>query len=117
MHYQVAPFAEAKSVRCIRGAIYDVVIDLRPDSPTYKRWTGVELTAENRRMFYIPEGFAHGYQTLADDAEVLYQVSQFYAPEYERGIRWDDPVFAVGWPEADHPIVSEKDANWPLYPA
>jgi dTDP-4-dehydrorhamnose 3,5-epimerase len=116
MHYQVDPFAEAKSVRCLRGAIYDVVIDLRPDSPTFRRWTAVELTAENRRMFYIPEGFAHGYQTLTDDAEVLYQVSQFYAPECERGIRWNDPAFAVKWPEADRRIISEKDAGWPLYP-
>jgi dTDP-4-dehydrorhamnose 3,5-epimerase len=116
MHYQIPPFTETKSVRCLKGAIYDVIIDLRPDSPTYTQWTGVTLTAENRRMFYIPEGFAHGYQTLADETEVFYQVSQFYAPECERGIRWDDPAFSVRWPEADRPILSEKDANWPLYP-
>lgn len=115
IHYQVPPFEEAKSVRCLRGAIYDVIIDLRPGSPTFARWTGVELSPENRRMLYVPEGFAHGYQTLVDDTEVFYQVSEFYAPECERGIRWDDPAFAIRWPEPDRPIISDKDAGWPLY--
>ncbi len=113
MHYQVAPYEEVKLVRCTRGAIYDVIIDLRPDSPTYTQWLGVELTADNYRMLYVPEGCAHGYQTLTDNAEVFYQVSQFYAPQCERGVRWDDPVFNIEWP-IDHPIIlSEKDRRWP----
>ncbi|HXG67315.1 MAG TPA: dTDP-4-dehydrorhamnose 3,5-epimerase [Blastocatellia bacterium] len=113
MHYQVAPATEAKLVRCIRGAIYDVIIDLRPDSPTYLSHFGVELTAEGRRALYVPEMFAHGYQTLTDGAEVMYQVSEFYAPQCERGIRYDDPAFGIEWPL---PVtdISEKDAAWPL---
>ena len=90
MHYQVAPYEEAKLVRCTMGAIYDVIIDLRPDSATYMDWIGVELTADNRKMLYVPENFAHGYQTLNDNTEVFYQVSQFYSPEFETGVRWDD---------------------------
>lgn len=112
LHYQVAPCREAKLVRCIRGAIWDVIIDLRPDSRTYLEWLGLELTAENRRQVYIPEGFAHGYQTLADESEILYQVTAFYAPEAERGIRWNDPRFDIRWPEADR-SMSPKDAGWP----
>ncbi len=115
MHYQRAPYEEAKLVRCTRGAIYDVIVDLRPDSPTWKRWLGVELTAENRRMLYVPEGFAHGYQTLADETEVFYQVSEFYTPEAEGGVRWDDPAFAIQWPDVDERIMSEKDKTWPDY--
>jgi len=117
MHYQAAPYEEAKLVRCTRGAVYDVIIDLRPDSPTYKQWIGVELTADNRRMLYVPEGFAHGYQTLTDNAEVFYQVSQFYSPESERGVRWNDPAFGIEWPEADVRIISAKDQSWPDYAA
>jgi dTDP-4-dehydrorhamnose 3,5-epimerase len=112
MHYQAAPYAEAKLVRCTMGAIYDVIIDLRPDSPTFKRWVAVELRADNRRMLFIPEGFAHGFQTLADGSEVFYQMSQFYAPEYARGVRWDDPAFRVSWP-AEKRIISERDRGFP----
>jgi dTDP-4-dehydrorhamnose 3,5-epimerase len=112
MHYQVAPYAEAKLIRCTRGAIYDVIIDLRPDSPTFKRWVAVELTADNRRMLYVPEGFGHGFQTLGDDTEVFYQMSQFYAPDYGRGVRWDDPAFAISWP-AERRIISDRDRSFP----
>lgn len=113
MHLQNEPHAEAKLVRCTRGAIYDVIVDLRPDSATFKRWIGVELTEENRRLLYVPEGFAHGYQTLADATETFYQVSEFYAPGAERGLRWDDPAFRIEWPLPESPILSEKDAAWP----
>ena len=113
MHMQLAPHAEVKLVRCTRGAIYDVIIDLRPDSPTFTRWTGVELTEENRTMLYVPEGFAHGYQALTDGSEIFYQVSEPYAPAAERGVRWDDPAFAIEWPEPGNAILSEKDRAWP----
>jgi dTDP-4-dehydrorhamnose 3,5-epimerase len=113
MHYQAAPHEETKLVRCTRGAIYDVIIDVREDSPTYRDWIGVELTAGNYRMLYVPKGFAHGFQTLADDAEVVYQVTQFYTPGAERGIRWDDPAIRIDWPLAVQSI-SDKDANWPV---
>ncbi|MCK4826502.1 dTDP-4-dehydrorhamnose 3,5-epimerase, partial [bacterium] len=93
MHYQIAPYEETKLVRCTRGAIYDVIIDLRPASPTYTQWVGVELTADNYKMLYVPENFAHGFQTLEDNTEVTYQVSQFYTPGSESGIRWGDPAF------------------------
>jgi dTDP-4-dehydrorhamnose 3,5-epimerase len=112
LHYQVAPFAETKMVRCTRGRIFDVIVDIRPESPTYLGWFGTELTARNRWMLYVPEGFAHGYETLTDDCEIFYMVSQFYAPEYERGIRWNDPLFGIAWPYAD-PILSLKDAGHP----
>src|SRR3954469_15391758 len=112
MHYQAAPHAEAKLVQCIRGAIYDVMIDLRPESATFKQWLGVELTADNRRMLYIPEGFAHGFQTLEDETEVFYQMSQFYAPQSAQGLRWDDPAFQIEWP-ADKRIISSKDLSYP----
>ena len=114
MHYQVTPYEEAKLVRCTRGAIFDVMVDLRPDSPTFKQWMGVELTAENYRMLFIPEGFAHGYQTLQDNTEVMYQVSQYYAPDSEQGIRWNDPSFNIEWPEPEEKIISNKDKNWPI---
>ncbi len=114
MHYQVPPHAEVKLIRCTRGAIHDVIVDLRPDSPTYKEWLGIELSAENGRMLYVPEGFAHGYQTLADDTETFYQVSEFYAPGAEQGVRWNDPSFRIEWPLAVSSI-SEKDASWPDY--
>jgi len=112
MHYQSAPFAQAKLVRCTKGAIYDVAIDLRPDSPTFKRWEAVELTAENHRMFYIPEGCAHGFQTLEDDTEVFYQISNVYAPEQYGGVRWDDPAFGVLWPDAERTIIA-RDREFP----
>lgn len=113
MHYQAAPTAEAKLVRCTRGAIYDVIIDLRPGSPTYCQWLAEELNAENSKMIYIPEGFSHGFQTLEDDTEVFYQMSEFYSPEHTRGVRWDDPVFGVEWP-LNAKIISEKDKNYSL---
>jgi dTDP-4-dehydrorhamnose 3,5-epimerase len=113
LHYQSEPAPEAKLVRCVSGAIYDVIVDMRPNSPTYLRHVGVELSAANRRQLYIPELFAVGYQTLTDDAEVAYQVSAFYAPETERGLRHDDPALGIAWPL---PVteISPKDAAWPL---
>jgi dTDP-4-dehydrorhamnose 3,5-epimerase len=112
MHYQAEPNTEVKLVRCTRGACYDVIIDLRRNSPTFRHWLAVELTSENRRMLYIPEGFAHGLQTLADETEVLYQMSTFFVPDAARGVRWDDPAFGIQWPEADR-IMSAKDRNYP----
>lgn len=114
MHYQVTPATEVKLVRCSRGAIYDVIIDLCPESPTYKLHVGVELSAENRRALYVPEMFAHGYQTLTDAAEVVYQMSEFYAPDYQCGLPYNDPAFGIEWPL---PIseISEKDTTWPLF--
>jgi dTDP-4-dehydrorhamnose 3,5-epimerase len=112
MHFQAEPHAEVKMVRCFRGAVYDVIIDLRPGSATCGKWIGVELTEANRTMLYVPEGFAHGFQTLTDDAELFYQVSRFYHREAERGIRWDDPTFAIEWPGAEERIISEKDRSW-----
>ena len=112
MHYQKAPHQETKLVRCTRGALYDVIIDLRPDSPTYKQWIGVELTQDNYRMLFVPRDFAHGFITLADNTEANYMVSQFYAPGSELGARWNDPVFDIKWP-IDVTVISEKDANWP----
>lgn len=111
MHYQTAPNEEAKLVRCTKGSIYDVIIDVREDSPSFKKWIGVELNEQNHRMLYVPEGFAHGFITLDDDAEVTYQVSEFYTPGAERGIRWNDPVFSIDWP-VDVKVISEKDKNW-----
>ncbi|EKQ70560.1 dTDP-4-dehydrorhamnose 3,5-epimerase [Leptolyngbyaceae cyanobacterium JSC-12] len=113
MHYQIPPAAETKLVRCTKGAIYDVIIDLRPDSPTFRQHIGVELTADNRRSLYVPEMFAHGYQSLTDDSEVVYQVGEFYTPGYERGLRYDDPVFGIEWP-LPVTVISEKDAAWAL---
>ena len=112
LHYQLAPSAEVKVIRCIRGALWDAIIDLRPDSPTYGKWFGAELTAENRRMMYAPRGFAHAILTLADDTEALYLVSDYYAPKEERGIRCNDPKFGVQWPI--EPVeISDKDRSWP----
>jgi len=113
MHYQAAPHEEAKLVRCTTGALYDVVIDLRPDSPTFKQWFGVEMTAESRRALYVPEGFAHGFQTLEDDTEILYQTSEFYHAENARGVRYDDPAFGIEWPSS-HITISPKDKSFPL---
>jgi len=112
MHYQKPPHEEAKLVRCTQGAIFDVIIDLRPDSPTRTQWVGKELTAKNRKMFYIPEGFAHGFLTLEDDTEVFYQMSTPYVPASASGIRWNDPVFNINWPEQPK-IISERDQSYP----
>lgn len=114
MHYQVAPFEEAKLVRCTRGALYDVVLDLRPASPTYLQHVTAVLSAQNRSMLYVPEGCAHGFQTLEDDTEVLYQMSVPYAPECSRGVRWNDPAFAIRWP-ADERTIIERDNSYPDY--
>jgi dTDP-4-dehydrorhamnose 3,5-epimerase len=114
MHYQAEPYGEPKLVRCVRGAIFDVAVDLRPRSPTACRWHGLELSAENRRAFYIPPGLAHGFQTLTDDCEVLYQIAQRYVPEAARGVRWDDPAFAIQWPAFDgERVISDKDRSYP----
>jgi dTDP-4-dehydrorhamnose 3,5-epimerase len=114
LHYQVGPAAEPKTVRCTRGVIFDVIVDLRPGSPTYLRHIGVELSADNRRSIYVPALFAHGYQTLTDDAEVDYMVGEFYSPEHERGACYDDPAFGIDWP-IGATAISEKDRNWPLF--
>jgi dTDP-4-dehydrorhamnose 3,5-epimerase len=114
MHFQIAPHAEVRTVRCIRGAIYDVIIDLRPDSPTFTQWIALDLNAENRRILYVPEGFAHGFQTLVDATEVFYEMSESYAPEYARGVRWDDPVFGIDWPPADR-TMSMRDRTYPNF--
>jgi dTDP-4-dehydrorhamnose 3,5-epimerase len=113
MHYQISPYGETKLVRCTQGAIYDVIIDMRPDSPTFTQWMGVELTAANHRMLYIPEGFAHGFQTLAANTEVFYQMSEFYHPDSARGVRWNDPKFGIKWPKMVNLIISHKDSNYP----
>jgi dTDP-4-dehydrorhamnose 3,5-epimerase len=115
MHYQDKPYEEAKLVRCTLGAIWDVIVDIREDSATRHRWHAVELTAENCRALYVPCGFAHGFQTLADDSEVLYQMSEFYHPESSRGLRWDDPAFGIPWPLHD-PILSPRDRAYSLLP-
>jgi dTDP-4-dehydrorhamnose 3,5-epimerase len=114
MHYQAMPHAEAKLVRCTHGAIYDVIIDLRSNSPTFSNWFGVELNDKNRQMLYIPEGFAHGFQVLEDNAQVFYQMSAHFVPESARGIRWDDPFFSIEWPIKD-PYTSIKDLQYPDY--
>ncbi len=113
MHYQVSPHEEAKLVRCAAGAIYDVIIDLRPESPTWRQWFAVELTSRNRLMVYVPEAFAHGFQTLEDDSEVLYQVSAYYDQESARGVRWDDPAFGIDWP-LPITVISQRDREHPL---
>jgi len=113
LHYQVKPHEEAKLVRCTRGAIWDVIVDLREGAPTRYRWFATELTADNRRALYIPRGFAHGFQTLADNSEVFYQMSEFYHPESARGVRWNDPIIGIAWPLAD-PVVSPRDRSYPL---
>ncbi len=112
MHFQLSPHQEAKLVRCTKGNIYDVIIDMRLESETFREWIGIELSADNRRMLYVPEGFAHGYQTMEDDSEIFYQVSESYHPESERGVRWDDPLIGIAWPMAQ-PLISDKDRSWP----
>jgi dTDP-4-dehydrorhamnose 3,5-epimerase len=114
VHYQVPPCAETKLVRCTRGAIYDVVVDLRPESPTFKNWIAVVLTAQNRRAVYVPEGCGHGFLTLEDETEVLYQISEFYSAEAARGVRWDDPAFQLVWPE-EVIVISERDRTYPNF--
>jgi dTDP-4-dehydrorhamnose 3,5-epimerase len=112
MHYQLPPRAEVKVVRCVRGSLWDAILDLRPDSPTFGKSFGAELSAENRLMMYVPRGFAHAILTLTDDAEAIYLVSEFYGPQEERGVRWNDPKFNVSWPI--EPLeISPKDATWP----
>lgn len=114
MHYQIAPHQETKLVRCTRGAIYDVIIDIRPESPTFKQWFGVELTSENHTMLFVPRDFAHGFVTLTDDVEVTYEVSEFYTPGVEAGIRFNDPEINIQWP-IEIADTSEKDATWPNF--
>lgn len=113
MHFQAPPHEQAKLVRCTRGSIFDVLIDLRPGSPTYKQWFAQELTAQNRLMLYIPEGCAHGFQTLEDETEVFYQLSTGYAPASERGVRWNDPAFDIPWPATEGLIMNERDRTYP----
>jgi len=112
MHYQVAPFEEAKLVRCTAGAVYDVIIDLRPHSATYKQHVGEVLSAANHKMLYVPEGFAHGFQTLEDDTEVFYQMTQFHSPEHARGVRYNDPAFGIHWMISE-PVMTERDRDYP----
>ena len=114
MHYQATPHAEAKLVRCTQGSIFDVALDLRPDSPAYLKWNGIEISATNRRMHYIPEGCAHGMLTLRDDTEVHYQISDSYHPECMLGVRWDDPAFAIAWPETVR-VCSARDRSFPAF--
>lgn len=116
MHMQLAPAAETKLVRCTGGAIYDVIVDMRPQSATYLQHFGVELSATNRRQLYVPELFAHGFLTLCDDTEVSYQMGEFYTPDCQAGLRWDDPVLNIVWPAAVQ-VLSERDAEWPLLPS
>ncbi|MFH2129147.1 MAG: dTDP-4-dehydrorhamnose 3,5-epimerase [bacterium] len=114
MHYQIAPHQETKLIRCSKGALYDVIIDLRPDSATYKQWLAFELTQDNYKMVYVPKDFAHGFMTLADDTEATYLVSAFYAPNAERGIRYNDSAFGIHWP-LPVTTISDKDNTWPDY--
>ncbi|HEX6958878.1 MAG TPA: dTDP-4-dehydrorhamnose 3,5-epimerase [Ferrovibrio sp.] len=113
MHYQAAPHGEAKLIRCSRGAIYDVIVDLRSESPTYRQWAGIPMSADSYRMLYVPKGFAHGFQTMTDDAEVTYLISEYYVAEAGRGLRHDDPALGIAWPL---PVssISDRDASWPL---
>jgi dTDP-4-dehydrorhamnose 3,5-epimerase len=115
LHYQRAPHREVKLVRCIRGAARVTIVDLRPESPSYTQWLGVELSQDNGRLLYVPEGFAQGYQTLVDDTEVLYQMSHHYVPDAATGVRWDDPAFGIDWPPAAERIISARDRAWPDY--
>lgn len=112
MHYQLAPYGEAKLIRCTKGSVYDVIVDLRRDSTTYLDWISIELNEKNHKMIYVPEGFAHGFQTLENDVEMFYQMSEFYNAESASGVRWNDPVLNIEWPLTE-PSVSEKDAAYP----
>jgi len=115
VHYQATPYEETKLVRCTAGAIFDVAVDLRPKSPTFKHWVGHELTADDRYALYVPKGCAHGFLALADDTEVAYQISEFHTPESARGVRWDDPAFGISWP-AEVLLVNERDRSYPDFP-
>jgi dTDP-4-dehydrorhamnose 3,5-epimerase len=115
MHWQAAPHGQAKLVRCTRGSVFDVGVDLRPDSETYGQWTSIELSAANRLMLYVPKGFAHGYLTLEAESEVLYLVTSGYAPESGRGIRWNDPAFGIQWPDLGEILVNDRDKNYPNF--
>lgn len=113
LHYQLEPYAEAKLVRCTRGAAFDVLVDLRPQSPTFQQWTAVELTSENDRQVYIPRGFAHGFQTLTDQTELHYLMSAAFEPDAARGLRWNDPALGIQWPAAHERVISSRDQHWP----
>ena len=115
MHYQKEPYPEIKLVSCLKGAFYDVIVDLRKDSPTYLKWTAAELTEQNGVMIYIPSGVAHGFQTLVDDTTVFYQLGEFFMPEYYSGVRWNDPAFGIVWPECANRLINERDANYALW--
>lgn len=117
MHFQAAPYEEVKLIRCSRGAIFDVIIDLRPHSPTRTRYVSVVLTDANRRMLYVPRGFAHGFQTLDDDTEIAYSMTEFYHPDHSRGVRWNDPAFGIEWPHADGRIMAVRDETYPDFNA
>jgi dTDP-4-dehydrorhamnose 3,5-epimerase len=112
LHYQLPPKEEVKVVRCIRGSIFDVIVDIRKNSPTFGKWFGAELSGENRRMMYVPKGFAHGFLSLTPNSELVYFVSEFYSPEHERGVRWDDPSLKIEWPGKPN-VISDKDSNFP----
>jgi dTDP-4-dehydrorhamnose 3,5-epimerase len=116
MHFQTSPFEEVRLVRCTMGAVYDVMLDLRPSSATFRQWLGIELSADNRRMVYIPSGFAHGFLTLADNTEIFYQMSESYHSQAAQGVRWNDPAFGIHWPEKPR-VIAVKDQNYPLYQA
>jgi dTDP-4-dehydrorhamnose 3,5-epimerase len=113
MHYQGAPHEETKIVRCTAGSIFDVIVDMRPESATFKQWLSFELSAENRSMVYVPTGVAHGFQSLADNTEVFYMVSEFYHPESSCSVRWNDPQFAIEWPHEEHRVISSRDSSYP----
>jgi len=115
MHWQESPHGETKLVRCCHGAIHDVALDLRRGSPTFGKWFSTELSADNERSLYIPEGCAHGFQTLCADSHVIYQISGEYAPRYARGVRWDDPAFGIQWPECEARVLSQRDSEYPNY--
>lgn len=115
MHFQTHPFEECKIVSCVKGAVYDVIVDLRKSSESYCQWESFTLTEENKHQLYIPKGFAHGYQTLEDNTEVYYQMSQFYHGDYSYGVRWDDWIFKIEWPDCKERMISLKDKNWPDY--
>jgi len=116
LHYQAEPYGESKLVRCVRGAVFDVAVDVRPDSPSFCRWHGVELSADNHRLFFLPRGVAHGFQTLTEDSELIYQMGHEYVPDAARGIRWNDPAFAIVWPEPEaERTISERDLAFPSF--
>lgn len=113
IHYQVHPHGESKLMRCTRGRLFDVALDLRPGSPTFLKWTGVELSPDNGKLFFIPKGCAHGFQTLEEGTEIFYQMSDLYVPEAARGVRWNDPLFGIRWPDEEHRVMSVRDRDYP----